>query len=139
MYSRGRSRIVMAKTGSFTKRALISKANSTMVLATGIAAFVFVFSAVASKTLFSQAAYQNKVISQKKEALSTLKSDISAIGTLKSSYKSFVETPRNVLGGNPTGTGDQDGDNAKIVLDAMPSKYDFPALTASVEKLITAQ
>jgi hypothetical protein len=129
----------MAKTGSFTKRALISKANSTMVLATGIAAFVFIFSAVASKALFSQAAYQNKVISQKRKALSTLKSDIGAVDTLKASYKSFVETPRNVLGGNPTGTGDQDGDNAKIVLDALPSKYDFPALTASLEKLITSQ
>jgi hypothetical protein len=129
----------MARTGSFTKRALISKANSTMVIATGIAAFVFVFSAVASKALFSQAAYQNKVISQKKKALSTLKSDISAVGNLKDSYKSFVDTPRNVLGGNPAGTGDQDGDNAKIVLDALPSKYDFPALTTSLEKIITAQ
>jgi hypothetical protein len=129
----------MAKSGSFTKRALITKANSTMVVATGIAAFVFIFAAVASKALFSQASYQNRVISQKKKALSTLKSDINAVSTLKSSYKSFVETPRNVLGGNPVGTGDQDGNNAKIVLDAMPSKYDFPALTSSLEKLITAQ
>lgn len=129
----------MAKTGSFTKRALISKANSTMVLATGIAAFIFVFSAVASKALFSQASYQNRVIAQKKKALSTLKSDISAVDSLKDSYKSFVDTPRNVLGGNPAGSGDQDGDNAKIVLDALPSKYDFPALTTSLEKLITSQ
>lgn len=129
----------MAKTGSFTKRALISKANSTMVMATGIAAFVFVFSGVASKALFSQATYQNKVISQKKKALATLKSDINAVDSLKESYRAFVGTPRNVLGGNPQGAGDQDGDNAKIVLDALPSKYDFPALTTSLEKLITAQ
>ena len=129
----------MAKTGSFTKRALISKANSTMVMATGIAAFVFVFSGVASKALFSQATYQNKIIAQKKKALSTLKSDINAVDSLKESYRAFVDTPRNVLGGNPQGTGDQDGDNAKIVLDALPSKYDFPALTTSLEKLITAQ
>jgi hypothetical protein len=129
----------MAKTGSFTKRALISKANSTMVVATGIAAFVFVFSAVASKALFTQATYQNRVIFQKKKSLSTLKSDLSAVGNLKDSYKSFVDTPRNVLGGNPAGSGDQDGDNAKIVLDALPSKYDFPALATSLEKLITAQ
>jgi hypothetical protein len=129
----------MAKTGSFTKRALITKANRTMVLSTGIAAFIFVFCGVASKALFSQAAYQNKVISQKKKALSTLKSDISAVGNLKDSYKSFVGTPQNVLGGNPAGGGDQDGDNAKIVLDALPSKYDFPALTTSLEKLITTQ
>lgn len=129
----------MAKTASFTKRALISKANSTMVIATAIAAFIFVFSMVASKALFSQASYQNKVIDQKKKALATLKSDISAVDSLKESYRSFVETPRNVLGGNPTGTGSLDGDNAKIVLDALPSKYDFPALATSLESLISSQ
>lgn len=129
----------MAKTASFTKRALISKANSTMVIATAIAAFIFVFSMVASKALFSQASYQNKVIDQKKKALATLKSDISAVDSLKESYRSFVETPRNVLGGNPTGTGSLDGDNAKIVLDALPSKYDFPALATSLENLISSQ
>lgn len=129
----------MARTASFTKRALISKANSTIVLATAIAAFVLIFCSVASKALFSQAMYQNKVISQKKKALSTLKGDVNAVDSLKTSYKSFVDTPRNVLGGNPTGTGDQDGDNAKIVLDALPSRYDFPALTASLEKMIKSQ
>jgi len=129
----------MAKTASFTKRALISKASSTMVYATAIAAFLVVFSAVASKALVSQALYQNRVVSAKKKALSTLKSDLSAVNNLKDSYKSFVDTPVNVLGGNPEGTGDQDGDNAKIVLDALPSKYDFPALATSLEKLITSQ
>jgi hypothetical protein len=29
----------------------------------------------------------------------------------------------------------QDGDNAKIVLDALPSVYDFPALISSIEKI----
>jgi len=129
----------MAKTASFTKRALITKANSTIVYATAVAAFVVVFSAVASKALISQALYQNRVISTKKQALSTLKSDISAVNNLKDAYQSFVGTPRNVLGGNPAGTGDQDGDNAKIVLDALPSQYDFPALVTSLEKLITQQ
>jgi Tfp pilus assembly protein PilO len=32
-----------------------------------------------------------------------------------------------------------DGDNAKIILDALPSKYDFPALTTSLEKLALSQ
>ncbi|MET1032951.1 MAG: type 4a pilus biogenesis protein PilO [Candidatus Saccharimonadales bacterium] len=129
----------MAKTASFTKRALITKANSTMVYATAIAAFLVVFSAVASKALISQATYQNRVISVKKKALATLNGDLNAVNSLKESYQSFVGTPRNVLGGNPTGTGDQDGDNAKIVLDALPSKYDFPALATSLEKLINSQ
>jgi len=129
----------MAKTASFTKRALISKANSTIVLSTAIAAFVVVFCAIASKTLISQASYQSRVISAKKKALSTLNSDLAARDSLVSSYKSFEGTPQNVLGGNPDGTGDKDGDNAKIVLDALPSKYDFPALTTSIAKLVNAE
>jgi hypothetical protein len=129
----------MAKTASFTKRTLITKANSTMVLATGAAAFVVVFSLVASKTLISQASYQNRVISAKKEALSTLESDLAARDSLVASYKGFVNTPENVLGGNPEGSGDKDGDNAKIILDALPSQYDFPAMVTSLEKLIEGQ
>lgn len=129
----------MAKTASFTKRALITKANSTIVLSTAVAAFVVMFCAIASKTLISQASYQSRVIDSKKKALSTLKSDLDARDSLVSSYKSFVGTPQNVLGGNPDGTGDKDGDNAKIVLDSLPSKYDFPALTTSIAKLVNAQ
>lgn len=110
-----------------------------MVIATGIAAFVVVFAAVASKTLISQASYQNRVISAKKEALAILEADLDARDTLVASYRTFVATPQNVLGGNPEGSGDQDGDNAKITLDALPSKYDFPALATSLEKLISSQ
>jgi hypothetical protein len=29
----------------------------------------------------------------------------------------------------------KDGDNAKIILDALPSSYDFPALISSIEKV----
>jgi hypothetical protein len=129
----------MAKTASFTKRSLITKANSRMVWATGIAAFVVIFSAVASKALISQAGYQNKVISAKKEAFATLESDLNARDSLVSSYRAFIGTPQNVLSGNPDGSGPQDGDNAKIILDALPSRYDFPALATSLEKLIVGQ
>lgn len=129
----------MAKTISFTKRSLITKANSTIVAATAIAAFVVVFTLFAAKSLAGQAAYQNRVISTKKKALTQLKSDLSARTDLVNSYQTFVSTPQNVLGGNPAGSGDQDGDNAKIVLDALPSKYDFPALATSLEKMISTQ
>jgi hypothetical protein len=129
----------MAKTASFTKRSLITKANSRIVWATGIAAFVVIFAGVACKTLVSQANYQNRVISEKKKALATLQSDLNARDSLVSSYKAFVSTPQNVLSGNPEGDGPQDGDNAKIVLDSLPSRYDFPALATSLEKLITSQ
>ncbi|HET7641376.1 MAG TPA: hypothetical protein VFK47_21885, partial [Ktedonobacteraceae bacterium] len=129
----------MARTLSATKRSLITDANSKIVIATAVAAFLVVFSLVACKALWSQANYQNRVISAKKKALSQLQSDLNARDSLVASYRSFVGNSTNVLGGNPNGTGDQDGDNAKIVLDALPSKYDFPALTTSLEKMITGQ
>lgn len=129
----------MARVTSTTKRSLITQANSTMVVSTGVAAFVAVFCLIASKTLISQAGYQNRIISAKKTAVTQLKTNISARDSLVTSYSAFVDTPQNVLGGNPNGAGAQDGDNAKLVLDALPSKYDFPALATSLEKIITSQ
>jgi hypothetical protein len=129
----------MARTNSFTKRSLINKANSTIVIATAAAAFVLVFALVAGKSLVGQMGYQNKVIDVKKTALKQLQDDLAARDSLQSSYKAFVDDIQNVLGGDPKGDGDRDGDNAKLVLDALPSKYDFPALTTSLEKVITGQ
>lgn len=129
----------MARTTSFTKRSLINKANSTMVIATALAAFVLVFALVAGKSLINQAAYQNRVIDAKKEALRQLNADLEARDSLEQSYKDFVDDDPNVLGGTVAGTSDRDGDNAKLVLDALPSKYDFPALTTSLEKIIVDQ
>jgi Tfp pilus assembly protein PilO len=122
-----------------SKRELINKANTTTLIAAGIAAFLVVFSLVSSKSLLSQAGYQNRVISEKKKTLKQLNSNIKARDTLVDSYEAFENTSSNIIEGNSNGTGDRDGDNAKIVLDALPSKYDFPALTASLEKLATGQ
>ncbi len=129
----------MARTTAFTKRSLINKANSTMVAATSIAAFVLVFGLFAGKSLMGQMAYQNRVISAKKVALSNLRNDLDARDTLEESYTDFVAENPNVLAGDPKGTGPKDGDNAKLILDALPSKYDFPALTTSLEKMVNDQ
>lgn len=123
--------------GIVSKRSLIDKSNQSLVIITGIAAFLTVFSLVASKTLFSQAAYQNRVISEKNKAVAQLRSDITAGKQLQSSYKDFEEKSPNAIGGNASGNGPKDGSNPKIILDALPSTYDFPALATSLEKLIT--
>ncbi len=127
----------MAKT-AMTKRLMIDKANSNVVIVTAVAAFVVVFSLIASKTLFSQAAYQNRVIGKKHAAVARLKDNIKETAQLKTAYDAFTSTPQNAIGGNPDGSGPQDGNNAKIVLDALPSSYDFPALATSIESLITS-
>lgn len=118
---------------------MIDKTNARIFGITAVAAFIVVFTLVASKSLISQAAYQNRVISQNKKALNQLKTDIQATNTLVTSYQAFVSTPQNVLGGNPNGSGNKDGDNAQVVLDALPSEYDFPALATSLEKVLTAE
>jgi hypothetical protein len=121
------------------KRTLITKANSTIVAITAGACFVVVFSIVASTTLVKQLSYQIRVIDAKKTALHNLKTDIAAVDTLAKSYQAFTGTTQNTIGGDPNGQGGQDGNNAKIIIDALPSSYDFPALATSLEKILTNQ
>lgn len=127
----------MAKNFLSSKRLQIDKANSTVVIFVAVAAFVTAFSLVACKALISQSNYQSRVIKQKKIALNQLKANNQAAEKLVNSYKVFVGSPANIISGNSQGTGDRDGDNAKIVLDALPSKYDFPALATSLEKILS--
>ncbi len=122
-----------------TKRSLIDKANTTVVVVVSMAAFLLVFSAVATKTLVSQAGYQNRVISEKRKARDQLIADKEAVKELKKSYEQFTITSVNILGGSPAGIGQKDGNNAKIVLDALPSGYNFPALATSLEVLVANQ
>ncbi len=129
----------MAKNILSTKRLQIDKANANMVVILAVAAFLTVFSLVASRALVSQRGYQGRVIEKKKKALTQLKANNEAAKKLVTSYTAFISTPDNIIGGLPSGTGDRDGDNAKIVLDALPSKYDFPALVSSIEKVLISR
>src|SRR5579862_1134199 len=95
------------------KRNLIAKSNTTILAVTSGACFIVVFSVVASISLFSQFGYQNRIIGADKKALSQLKVDIQATQSLETSYAAFTGTPTNIIGGNPTGSGPQDGTNTK--------------------------
>jgi len=121
------------------KRTLIAKSNTQIVAVTSGACFLVVFCIVASISLISQFMYQNRIIAADKLALNTLKQDIQAAQGLESSYKAFVGTSTNVIGGNPKGAGPQDGTNDKIILDSLPSRYDYPALATSLENILTQQ
>ena len=119
-----------------SKRLQIDKSQATMVGFIAGAVFIVVFSLVSSKALFSQSNYQRKVIQEKEKARDTIENNVDTVGDLVHSYEQFVNTSPNMLDGNPTGTGEKDGDNARLVLDALPSVYDFPAVTSSVEKIV---
>ncbi|HVW22914.1 MAG TPA: type 4a pilus biogenesis protein PilO [Candidatus Saccharimonadales bacterium] len=121
------------------KHSLIDKANATVVGVTSAAVFVVIFSLVACHTLLNQFTYQNRIIKASKTTLRVLKDDINAVGELEDAYQAFVNQPQNALGGDPSGTAAQDGDNAKITLDALPSQYDFPALATSLQNILNGQ
>lgn len=125
----------MARPQISLKQLAINKDNTVIVVAVGLAAFIVVFSLVASHALLQQRSYQAKVIGKKKVALNQLKQNAEEVDKLKTSYQAFAEEQQNVLGGSATGTGDKDGANPRLILDALPSKYDFPALTTSLEKM----
>lgn len=129
----------MAKNEISTKRIAIDKANAQMVVVVAVAAFVSIFCLVAAKAAFSSNVYQHKIYSQKAKANKQLDANLKSWDSLAASYKSFDSAPTNVIEGTLEGTGDNDGSNSKIILDALPSTYDFPALTASVEKILSSR
>ncbi len=119
-----------------TKRLAISRANTQMVVIAAVATFITIFCLFAAKALLSQYGYQSRVTKAESTANDQLKKNISTYAELLNSYQAFNAQPTNVIGGSSTGSGNNAGTNATIVLDALPSSYDFPALASSLEKIL---
>ena len=115
------------------------QATSSAILSVVIATVVVVFCLFSAKALLAQGAYQRRVVNAKHATVNQLKSNISAANTLTSQYESFNSSNPNVIGGKSDVLDDApppDGKNSRIVLDALPAKYDFPALISSLSKLL---
>lgn len=126
----------IAKGHKSVKHDIIDKSNNHMIVTIGIATFIFVFSIFSARALISQSLYQNRIITEKEKALSQLNTNKKSLEELKDSFDSFQAESPNLLGGSPTGTGPLDGSNAKIILDSLPGKYDYPGLSSSFEKIL---
>lgn len=126
----------MARALLSTKHVQIIKANTAITASVAIASFLAVASLLGARALWNQKSYQGRVIKEKELAAKTLKDNLKAVDSLVNSYNQFVDRDTNVIGGLSDGTNEKDGDNAKLTLDALPSQYDFPALTSSIEKLL---
>ncbi len=128
----------MARNILNTKRIQIDRSQSRVALIIAGASFLLVFSSVSSKSLLVKKAFQSRVNTEKSKTLEQLKLNNQNADKLLESYKLFVDPTAgdNIIGGNIKGTGLNDGDNARIVLDALPSQYDFPALASSLEKIL---
>lgn len=119
-----------------TRRLAIDKANVQVVAITGVAAFVTVFCIFASQAVWELNGYQSRVIEKKQAAHNKLQENVENYKKLKRDYTRFNNSNPNIIGGNKDGQGDRDGDNSKIIIDALPSKYDYPALASTLEKII---
>lgn len=123
-----------------TKHFQINKANNMIFVVMATSAVITVFCLVSAKALLSQAVYQRKVINEKHKAVDQLKENIKSAKELSAQYTVFKKANPNIIGGqggDSPGEGPNDGDNPRIVLDALPSQYDFPALMSSIEKIVT--
>ena len=72
------------------KHEKVDKENARIVAAVGATAFIVVFSLFAAQALISQSLYQGRVISEKKDVLTELKSNSEAVEDLRVTYAAFV-------------------------------------------------
>jgi hypothetical protein len=128
--------MALSKSHLSNKHINIKKDNSVIFAAIGIAVFVVVFGIFVTKALVEQASYNQRVIGAKKDALNLAIENTKNVEALELSYISFANESINVLGGVSKSDGPIDGTNPKIVLDSLPSVYDYPALSSSIEKLL---
>lgn len=118
----------------------IKKYTNQIVIFLGLGIFLSLFFLFSVKILLARYNYQAKVIGLQQKALTTLNSDIAASNSLKSAYSNFVNQPVNIIGGiSSEANSIKGGDNAKIILDALPSSYDFPELVTMLQSLLLSQ
>lgn len=129
----------MPKINTSFKHVQIDKANTVVVIVVAVAAFVLVFTGFAVNALLAQRSYQVRVIDKKETAREQLDENIEAVDRLESAYQAFIATSENAIGGVSEGSGERDGDNARLVLDSLPGRYDYPALVTSVEKILNSE
>lgn len=123
------------------KHLQIDKTRSRTTVVVAVATVITVFCLVSTKALLSQAAYQRRVVNAKHAADKQLEANVVAANTLVTQYNQVFEgsSPTNVIGGQNDKSPNAippNGNNARIVLNALPSKYDFPALITSISKLL---
>lgn len=118
------------------KKLQIDKNQATTFAFIALASIVTVMSLMISKSLWDQSRYVGRVNDKKKTALRELKNNEAAVDKLSAAYKVFNDQSTNLIQGSKDGPGLKDGSNGSLILDALPTEYDFPALTSSIEGLL---
>jgi cytoskeletal protein RodZ len=122
------------------KRVEIDKEQSMIMLVVGIATIITIFCLIGTKALLSQAAYQRRVTSVRHQTEKQITADISNANTLTKQFNDVFEgSSTNIIGGQSSADDSApppNGNNSRIVLDALPTSYDYPALLTSISKLL---
>jgi Tfp pilus assembly protein PilO len=109
------------KFGNLTSKRLgVEKAKSTVFAALVIASIVVSFSIVTIQFLFGTIQFNNRVIERQEENVDILNENLKQIAEIEEAFDLFEATSSV---------------DSQEVLDALPSKYDFPALATSIESL----
>lgn len=104
-----------------TKRLQIEKSKRTILAAVIVASVVASMSIVTTKFLWDLGRHYSQVIGQKEAARDTLKTNLANAQQLKEKFNQFDNASDQIT--------------AQTVLDALPSKYDYPALVTSIDAL----
>ena len=127
----------MAAKSYSLKQLKIDKANSVIVGVTSAAVFILIFSLISCKSLLSQRSYNSRLGTAQQASL--IQGHVLAENVLFSHYQTFISPSQNIINGSSSGSGVNDGNNAQIILDALPSQYDFPALVTSMQALLNRE
>lgn len=100
-----------------SKRALIGKANSMIFIAAIVGSVSLSIAVVTGKILIDRHKYQTRIVAAKKTARDNLRYNVGQLDKLKTNLVAL----------------DQTANNSQVVLEALPSKYDFPAVGSSIE------
>lgn len=126
------------------KRIQISQAQSRIMLIVSVATVVTVFCLVSANSLLSQASYQRRLVKAKEASVKQLQDNKTASLTLIDHYNTVFQNTSNVtniIGGkfdaNPSAV-PPNQDNARIVLNALPTTYDFAGLITSVAGILSS-
>lgn len=126
-----------------SKHLEIDKNQSTIILVIAIATIVTVFCLMSSRALLSKAAYQRKVINERQKSLTQLEKNIKDAQVFLGQYNNVFngDSPKNIINGRnikDPNAKPPDGSNPRIVLNALPTTYDFPALVTSLAFILSS-
>lgn len=110
-----------------TKQLRIKKSSSAVFITIAIASVLVSISLVFLNILNTQRTFNDRVQGEKEQVVASLESNVRNINTLADSFNQ-LESQGDLIS-------DQNKSNSSVILDALPSKYDFPAVATAVQNL----